>query len=129
MLLGGVRSAIVTLGLFIWLLHGGRPLTEAMAMTFVLLVLIQFSKAYQFRSDRLSSFDKPLANRWLDLAVLWEEGLLTAVIYWDVLQSAFGTFSLSLRDGLTILAPAFTLTPVLEFTKWLERRGNFGELS
>lgn len=62
MLLGGVRSAIVTLGLFIWLLHSGRPLTEAMAMTFVLLVLIQFSKAYQFRSDRLSSFRQTLGE-------------------------------------------------------------------
>lgn len=129
MLAGGIWSAIVNLGLFVWLLHTGRPLSEAMAMMFVLLVLIEFSKAYHFRSDHLSSFNKPLANRWLNLAVLWEVGLLTGVIYLNFLQRAFGTFSMSVQDWLLILTLALSLTPVLEFTKWLGRRGYFGELT
>ncbi len=129
MLAGGIWSAMVNLGLFVWLQHAGRPLSEAMAMTFVLLVLIEFSKAYHFRSDHLSSFNRPLANPWLNLAVLWEVGLLTGVIYLDFLQRAFGTFSMSVQDWLLILTLALTLTPVLEFIKWLGRRGYFGELT
>ena len=129
MLTGGIWSAIVNLGLFVWLLHSGRQLSEAMAMTFVLLVLIEFSKAYHFRSDHLSSFNRPLANRWLNLAVLWEVGLLTGVIYLEFLQRAFGTFSISVQDWLMILTLAMSLTPVLELTKWLGRRGCFGELA
>ena len=39
-------------------------------MTFVSLVLIQFFKAYNFRSDRLSVLRRPFANRWLNLAML-----------------------------------------------------------
>lgn len=129
MLAGGVWSAMVNLGMFVWLLHSGRPLSEAMAMTFVLLVLIEFSKAYHFRSDHLSSFNRPLANRWLNLAVLWEVGLLTGVIYLEFLQRAFGTFAMSVPDWLLIFTLALSLTPVLEFTKWLGRRGYFGELT
>jgi hypothetical protein len=35
----------------------------AMTMTFICLVLIQFFKAYNFRSDRNSVFNLPFANR------------------------------------------------------------------
>src|SRR5688500_12481687 len=54
MLLGGIWSAVINLGLFIWALNSGRSVQEAMTMTFVSLVLIQFFKAYNFRSDRHS---------------------------------------------------------------------------
>ena len=54
LLAGGIWSALVNISLFTWLLRIGRPLEEAMAMTFVSLVLIQFFKAYNYRSDRLS---------------------------------------------------------------------------
>ena len=64
--------------LFMWLLQAGRPLEEAMAMTFVSLVLIQFFNAYNCRSDRLSIVRRPFANRWLNMAVAWELALLVA---------------------------------------------------
>ena len=41
-------------------------------MTFVSLVLIQFFKAYNFRSDRHSVLRHPFANKWLNLAIVWE---------------------------------------------------------
>ena len=47
-----------------------------MALTFVTLVLIQFFNAYNCRSDRLSLFHHPFANRWLNIAVAWELALL-----------------------------------------------------
>ena len=127
-LVGGVWSALVNLGLFVWLLRNGRPLAEAMAMTFVSLVLIEFFKAYNYRSDRLSVITRPFANRWLNVAVLWEIGLLAGVIYLAFLQQAFGTFSMSGADWLKVALLALSITPVLELAKWLERRGWFGEL-
>ena len=62
MAVGGVWSALVNLGLFAWALQSGRSTSEAMTMTFVSLVLIQFFKAYNFRSDRQSVLVRPFAN-------------------------------------------------------------------
>jgi Ca2+-transporting ATPase len=54
LLTGGVWSAVVNISLFAWLLSTDRPVEQAIAITFVSLVLIQFFKAYNYRSDRLS---------------------------------------------------------------------------
>ena len=58
-LTGGLWSALVNLSLFAWSLRSGRPLEEAMALTFVSLVLIQFFTAYCYRSDRHSLLRRP----------------------------------------------------------------------
>ena len=129
MLVGGVWSAIVNLSLFVWALNSGRGIQEAMTMTFVSLVLIQFFKAYNFRSDRLSVLSQPFANKWLNIAIVWELILLGLIVYVPILETTFGTYGLPLRDWLIIIAAAFTVSPVLELTKWMERRGWFGELS
>ena len=78
MVAGGVWSTIINLGLFIWAMNSGRSIEQAMTMTFVSLVLIQFFKAYNFRSDRNSVFQKPFANKWLNTAIVWEIVLLLA---------------------------------------------------
>lgn len=129
MLSGGLWSAGVNIGLFTWALNSGRSIEEAMAMTFVSLVLIQFFKAYNFRSDRNSVLNRPFANKWLNLAILWELGLLALVVYLPFFQTPFGTFSLPLSDLVIVVALAFTVSPVLEVAKWMERRGWFGELT
>ncbi len=129
MTLGGIWSAIVNLSLFTWALNSGRSVAEAMTMTFVSLVLIQFFKAYNFRSDRHSVLDRPFANKWLNLAILWELLLLNAVVYLPFLHKPFGTFSLPLIDWAIVIAAAFTISPVLELAKWMERRGWFGPMS
>ena len=122
MLAGGIWSAIVNLGLFIYAYNSGRPLAEAMTMTFVSLVLIQFFKAYNFRSDRDSVLRQPFANKWLNLAIGWELIMLAFILYVPVLERVFGTVALPLNDWLIIIAAALTISPVLELTKWLERR-------
>ena len=127
MLVGGVWSAIVNLGLFVWALGSGRPAAEAMTMTFVSLVLIQFFKAYNFRSDRQSVLREPFANKWLNLAIGWELVLLGFILYVPFLETMFGTVALPLIDWVIILAAAFTVSPVLELTKWFERKW-FAEL-
>jgi len=102
---------------------------EAMTMTFVSLVLIQFFKAYHYRSDRNSVLERPFSNRWLNLAILWELVLLVLIIYLPFLRVPFGTFRLPLVDWIIIVGLALTVSPVLELAKWMERRGWFGKLT
>mgnify|MGYP000032390330 CR=1 FL=1 len=129
MTVGGLWSALVNLGLFAWALGSGRSLTEAMTMTFVSLVLIQFFKAYNFRSDRHSVLKRPWANQWLNLAIVWELVLLVLIVYVPFLHEPFGTFSLTLGDWVIVVLLSVTVSPVLELAKWMERRGWFGELT
>lgn len=128
MLAGGLWSTIVNLGLFVWAMNSGRSQAEAMTMTFVSLVLIQFFKGYNFRSDRNSVLDKPFANKWLNRAIVWEIALLLLIIYLPALHEAFSTFALTMQDWLIILGLSLTVSPVLEMVKWMERRGWFGTL-
>ena len=128
MLVGGVWSTVVNLSLFVWALNSGRGVQEAMTMTFVSLVLIQFFKAYNFRSDRHSVLHRPFANKWLNIAIIWELLLLGLIVYVPILERTFGTYGLTLRDWLIIITAALTVSPVLELAKWVERRGWFGEL-
>jgi Ca2+-transporting ATPase len=109
-------------------MNSGRSQEEAMTMTFVSLVLIQFFKAYNFRSDRHSVFQNPFANKWLNRAILWEVALLLIIVYVPALHEPFNTFSLTLVDWLIILALSLTVSPVLEFVKWMERKGWLGQM-
>ena len=129
MMVGGVWSMLVNLSLFAWALNSGRSVAEAMTMTFVSLVLIQFFKAYNFRSDRLSVLNRPFANTWLNWAISWEFVLLLVVVYVPSLHKPFGTFSLSVVDWAIAVGLALTISPVLEAAKWMERRGWFGEMN
>jgi Ca2+-transporting ATPase len=128
MMVSGLWSTLVNLGLFAWALDSGRSAEEAMTMTFVALVLIQFFNAYNFRSDRLSALRRPFQNKWLNMAVLWEILLLLLVVYLPFLHEPFNTFSLPFEDWIIVLVLAMTITPVLELVKWMERRGWFGEM-
>jgi Ca2+-transporting ATPase len=128
MLAGGLWSAAVNLTLFVWALGSGRTLTEAMSLCFLSLVLIQFFKAYSFRSDRHSVLNRPFANRWLNLAILGEVLLLPLLIYVPFLRDAFDTAVLAAGDWVLVLALAASVVPVLELMKWIVRRGWFGPL-
>jgi Ca2+-transporting ATPase len=126
MLAGGIWSTIVTTSMFLWSSATRVNAEEAMTMTFVTLVIIEFFKAYLFRSDRNSVFIKPFANKWLNLAVLFELLLFPLVIYVDALQKPFSTFELTVNDWLIVLAASATIVPVLEITKMIIRKGWFG---
>jgi len=127
MVLGGLWSTLINLGLFRWAYQSGRSLEEAMTMTFVSLVLIQFFKAYNFRSDRHSVWSKPFANKWLNLAVLWELALLGLIVYLPFLHKAFSTYALTWQDWLIVAGLAVTIIPVLEIAKWMVRKGWLGK--
>ncbi len=127
MLVGGLWSAAVNMALFGWALNSGRGMEEAMTMTFVALVLTEFFKAYNFRTDRQSALKRPFANKWLNLAVAWELLLLALIVYVPFLHKPFGTLALPLVDWAIALGMALTISPVLEITKWLQRRGWCGK--
>ncbi len=126
MLTGGIWSTIVNLSLFQFALASGRSLQEAMTMTFVSLVLIQFFKAYNFRSEQASIFRRPFANKWLNLAISWELVMLTAIITIPVFRAPVGPFLLTAEDWTIVIVSAATVVPVIELLKWFLRRGLFG---
>jgi Ca2+-transporting ATPase len=126
MVVGGLWSTAANLGLFIWALQSGPSVTHAMTMTFVSLVLIEFLKAFNFRSDRRSLLSRPFANKWLNLAILWEMALLVFIVSFPPLREPFGISPLTGTDWLIAACPALSITPVLELTKWFGRRGWLG---
>ncbi len=128
MSIGGTWSTLINLGLFLWALQTGKELNKAMTMTFVSLVLIQFFKAYSFRSDRHSIIQGIFSNKWLNLAILVDVAMLLLVIYVPFLHDAFGTFYLPLQDWWIVLVAAFTIIPALEIGKWMIRKGFFGNI-
>ncbi len=123
---GGALSAAVNLSLFVWALNSGYSQDQAMTMTFVSLILIQFFMAYNFRSERHSLLHKPFANKWLNIAVAWELLPLVGVLYIPFLQVAFNTYSLSYSDWAAVLIAACTIFPFMEIIKAMLRRGWFG---
>lgn len=129
MLIGGLWLMAITFGVFAWALHSGRSLAEAMTMTFVTLVLTEFIKAYNFRSDRHTAFRHPFANKWLNLAILWELALLVMIVHVPFFERAFGTFNLPLTDWAIAAGLALTIVPALELAKWMVRRGWFGNVT
>jgi len=129
MALGGLWSTLINLSLFSWAINSGRTLEQAMTMTFVSLVLIQFFKAYNFRSDRYSVLDKPFANKWLNLSIVWEIIMLLLIVYLPILHEPFNTYALPAADWLIVGGLAITIVPVLEIAKWMERKGWLGKVS
>ena len=127
MLIGGMWSTIVNLSLFQWSMNSGRSIEESMTMIFVALVLIEFFKAYCFRSDRITAFRRPFENKWLNLSILGGLMVLVLIVYLPFLHEPFGTFSLTLADWTDVILVAFTILPVLEISKWLVRHGIFGK--
>ncbi|MCI0354315.1 MAG: HAD-IC family P-type ATPase, partial [Acidobacteria bacterium] len=100
MLWGGLWSALSNLGLYSWALGAGRTLPEARSLAFASLVLMEFFKAYAYRSDQQHVLYRPLANRWLNAAILWEVMLLIALIHVPVLQRAFGILPLGIEEWI-----------------------------
>jgi len=118
----------LNIALFAWALRAGHDLQHAMTLTFVSLVLIQFFKAYNFRSDRQSLIHKPFGNKWLNIAVGWELVLLVLIVEVPFLQHVFKTSALSMNEWLLVSALSLTVVPILEAVKALVRRNMFGSL-
>jgi Ca2+-transporting ATPase len=122
MVAGGLWSMVVNLGLFAWALHAGYSLVQAMTLTFLSLALIQFFKAYSFRSDYHTVLHRPFANRWLNAAIAFEVATLLLIVYVPALNTLFGTYPLTVKEWLVVVLGACSVVPVLEAVKALLRR-------
>ena len=128
MLLGGCWSALVNVALFTWALAARFDVREAMTMIFVSLVLIQFCKAYSFRSERHTVFQGTLRT-----AGSWGRALGTRLAgpSSSICRPPGPVLHLLLPlvDWLILVGAALTIVPVLETAKWMARRGWFGPRS
>jgi len=77
----------------------------------------------------MSVFQRPFANRWLNISILGELVLLGLIVHVPLLQTFFGTLSMNTEEWFLIVLSAATIIPVLELSKWLARRGWFGKLN
>jgi len=120
--LGGVWSAVVNLSIFVWALHDGKSLIEAQCLVFMTLIVIQFFKSFNFRSDRLSIFEVGfLKNKWLILAVLVSFGMTLPLLYVPFLQDVFHTYPLPWLDWVIVILSSVTIFVVLEIGKLIIR--------
>ncbi len=126
----GVVMAAGTLGVMDWALPGGlvtggdaagRGLRHAQTMAFTTLVLYQLFNALNSRFEERSAFHRPLANRWLWLAILLSVALQVAVVQVPFLQRAFRTAPLAPGDWLLCVAVASTVLWVVELKKLVTR--------
>jgi Ca2+-transporting ATPase len=123
MVIGGVWSMLVNLGTFKWALDVGKSMIEAQCLTFLTLVLIQFFKAYNFRSDRKSVFEIGFfKNKWLNWAVLSQIVLMAIIIEVPFLHPLFNTYSLTALEWIAVTLLAGTVFPILEISKFFIRR-------
>jgi Ca2+-transporting ATPase len=123
MCIGGVWSALVNLGIFKWALDSGKSMMEAQSLCFLTLIVIQFFKAYNFRSDKKSVFKIGMfRNKWLNLSILSQVVLLWAIVEIPVFNDIFNTFPLSLEEWGIVIILAATIFPVLEISKLIMRQ-------
>ncbi len=127
MLIGGVWSALINLGIFKWALDAGKPMMEAQSLCFLTLIVIQFFKAYNFRSDKKSVFEIGMfRNKWLNYSILSQIVLLWVIVEIPFFNDIFNTFPLSLIEWVIVVLLAATIFPVLEISKlvirWYDRR-------
>lgn len=101
----GFLMALVTLGVMDLYLPNGLiaqnatgDIVLAQTMAFTTLVFCQLFNVFNARSEYTSAFRQLFINRWLWFAVLLGILLQVAVVYLPVLNQAFGTTPLSLKD-------------------------------
>jgi len=122
-MVGGVWSCLVNLGIFKWALDAGKTMIEAQCLCFLTLIMIQFFKAYNFRSERHSVFKLGFfRNKWLNLAVGSQILLMLVIIYVPVFQDVFHTYPLDSFDWLVSLLLSLSIFPVLELSKLILQR-------
>jgi Ca2+-transporting ATPase len=123
LILAGLWTAAVTLGMFVWATNSGRPAEEVQSMTFVTLILVEFFNAFNCRSFDHSIFKIGIfSNKWLVLAILWELILLAVIIYVPALQGPFHTHSLTLEDWAIALGASSTILIAFEIAKIFENK-------
>ncbi|GIK87056.1 MAG: haloacid dehalogenase [Betaproteobacteria bacterium] len=108
------------------LLDGGGDVRYGRTLAFHALVLYQLVDATCVRSDEVSAFVRPFANRWLWAAIAGALLLQAAVLYVPLLQQGFGTVPLSPGDWMVCLAVASSVLAARELVKAVNRARDRG---
>jgi Ca2+-transporting ATPase len=119
---GGICSALLTLSLFIAARWHGVSDQRAMTMTFVALVLIEFFKAYSFRTGNRHFWKRLWENHWLNLAILWELLLVLLIVHSPLGQRLFATQPLTILEWFVTTAWAAAIIPAIELGKLFNSR-------
>jgi Ca2+-transporting ATPase len=123
LLIAGVWTALIGLGVFTWAINTGRSLEDAQSLCFVTLILTEFFNAFNCRSLENSIFKIGFfKNRWLVLSICWEITLLLLIVYLPPLHGPFNTFPLAWWEWLIAIITASTIFTGLELFKLIKRR-------
>ncbi|MBE6020556.1 MAG: ATPase, partial [Clostridiales bacterium] len=95
---------------------------DGMTMAFLTLSLVEMFHSFNMRSRRGSIFTMTTRNKWLWLAMIASFICTTAVIYVPFLSNAFGFEPISFMEYGIALALAFTIIPIMEVVKFIQRR-------
>jgi Ca2+-transporting ATPase len=123
----GVIMAVGTLVVLDASLPGGfisgtGDLRYAQTMAFTTLMLFQIFNVINARSDERSAFAELFVNAWLWAAMAGSIMLQILVVHVPLLQRAFGTTDLTVRDWLFCAAVASSVLWVRELSKRVRAR-------
>ncbi|NLE77078.1 MAG: cation-translocating P-type ATPase, partial [Chloroflexi bacterium] len=98
-------------------------LAHAQTMAFSTLSISELLRAYTSRSERYAIWAiGPLANRYMQYAVLSSLAILLAIIYVPALDPIFNTTFLTLKDWLVMIPLILVPSVAAEVNKWVLRR-------
>ncbi len=95
---------------------------DGMTMAFLTMSMAEIFHSFNMRSQRASLFSLKRNNKFLTGAMILSLILTTAVIYVPVLSAAFGFEEISLVEYFTALGMAFSVIPIVEIVKFIQRK-------
>ncbi|MEG0688530.1 MAG: cation-translocating P-type ATPase, partial [Hungatella sp.] len=95
---------------------------DGMTMAFLALSMTEIFHSFNMRSLHKSIFHMTSHNRWLWLSMIASLVCTTAVIYVPFLSKAFGFTHISLVEYVASLLLSLCIIPIVEITKWLQRK-------
>lgn len=126
--LQGITVSIITLAAYMvghYMEAGVWEFTnseDGMTMAFLTLSMAEIFHSFNMRSLEKSIFSIKGQNPFLWGAMLLSLICTTAVIYIPFLAKAFGFTHISLMEYAVSLLIAATIIPIVELTKWIQRR-------
>ncbi|MEG0018939.1 MAG: cation-translocating P-type ATPase [Oscillospiraceae bacterium] len=95
---------------------------DGMTMAFLTMSMAEICHSCNMRSQRNSVFSLKTQNPFLLAAMVGSLALTTLVIYVPGLSTAFGFTHISLSEYFVALALAFSVIPVVEIVKFIQRK-------
>lgn len=127
-LIQGIAVTAITLGAYFvgHYMEAGKweivNSADGMTMAFLTLSMTEIFHSFNMRSLDKSIFGIRKMNKYLLGAMIASLVCTTAVIYVPFLSNAFGFESISFVEYIVSLAMAFSIIPIVEIEKWIQRK-------